>query len=183
MSRRVAVHGPVEQCGSVQGYRRLGAGQIHPLTFAGTLSVEQGQHDGHGHVVTAGMIHIGVAPPCRRLVRQRGRKGQARDRLHDGSPGLVFVIGADVAEAAVGDVDDVRFDGLELLVAEAPSVEHAGGKVLGDRVGYLDQFGENLFAFVCAQVERDAELVGVVVVEAAAVFEAFLPGLEGRDAA
>jgi hypothetical protein len=72
-----------------------------------------------------------------------------------------------MTEAAVRDVDDVRLDRAKRLVPEAPSVEHAGGEILRHDVRALDQSGEELLATLRAQVERDAALLRVVVVEAA----------------
>jgi hypothetical protein len=73
-----------------------------------------------------------------------------------------------VAEAAVGHIDDVRLDRPQLLVAEAPALQHAGGEVLGHAVGLADQVGQQFLAALGAHVDRDAELAGVVVVVAAA---------------
>ncbi len=169
---RAAVDAPVEQRRAVQRQRGLGAGQVDPLALAGALAVDQRQEDGHRHVVAAGVVHVGVAPAGRRLAGQAGGEGQSRDRLHDRAPGLERGVGADLAEAAVGDVDDVGPDRLQPLVAEPQALQHAGGEILGHAVGLGDQLGQQLLAALGAQVERDPELADIVIVVAAAEFQA-----------
>ena len=85
---------------------------------------------------------------------------------------LNAAFGPACAEAAVRHVDDVGLDRLQLLVGEAQAREHAGGEVLGDDVGDGDELAQQLLAALGAQVERDAELLDVVVVEAAADLDA-----------
>ena len=76
------------------------------------------------------------------------------------------------AEAGVRHVDDVGLDRPQLLVGEAHAREHAGGEVLGDHVGDGDELAQQLLAALGAQVERDPELLDVVVVEAATDLDA-----------
>ena len=69
-----------------------------------------------------------------------------------------------MAEAAVRHVDDVGADRLERLVVEAPAVEDARREVLGHDIGDADELPEQLTGAFDAQVERDAQLLDVVVV-------------------
>ena len=89
-------------------------------------------------------------------------------RLDDRTPRLERPVRAGVAEAAVRHVDDVGPELLQPLVAEAEPLHHAGGEVLGDGVRDAHQLGQQLLAPLGAQVQRDAELLDVVVVEAGA---------------
>ena len=175
-----AVDGPVEQRRAVQGEGRLGACQVDPLALAGSLPVDQRHENGDGHVVRAGVVHVRVAPAGRFPVRQPGGEGQPRDGLHDGTPGLEIAVGADVAEPAVRYVDDVGFDRLQLLVAEAPPFEHALGEVLADDIGDLHQLGEDLLSAPGPQVQGDAVLVCVVIVEPTPEFDTAPLVDEGR---
>ena len=77
-----------------------------------------------------------------------------------------------MAEAAVRHVDDVGTDRLERLVVEAPAVEDARREVLGHDIGDADELPEQLTGAFGAQVERDAQLLDVVVVEGAPEFDA-----------
>ena len=80
------------------------------------------------------------------------------------------MVGAGVAEPRVGHVHDVGSQLSEPVVAEAQPVHDPGREVLGHRVRDPDQVGQQLLAPVGAQVEGDAELLDVVVVEARAAF-------------
>jgi hypothetical protein len=60
----------------------------------------------------------------------------------------------------------VGLERLELLVAEPQPLHHPGREVLGDRVAHPDELAQQLLAPLGAQVERDAELLDVVVEEA-----------------
>ena len=70
-----------------------------------------------------------------------------------------------MAEATVGNVDDVRFYLLQLFVTETPFVQYAGREIFRDGVRVLDDLGEDLLAFCGSEIQGDAKLVGVVVVE------------------
>ena len=68
-------------------------------------------------------------------------------------------------EAAVGDVDDVLAQILEPLVAVAPARHHARREILRDRIRDGDQPLEQFAPLLGLDVERDAQLLDVVVVE------------------
>ena len=76
------------------------------------------------------------------------------------------------AEPRVRDVDDVGLDAGELVVGKAHAGEYAGSEVLGDRVGDGDELAQQLLAALLAKVDRDPELLDVVVVEGAAEVDA-----------
>ena len=114
------------------------------------------------------MVHVGVAPAGRRLVGNRRGHREAAGRLDDRPPGLELLVGAGVAEAAVGDVDDVFLDLLERVVVVAPGAHDAGGEVLGHAVGDGDQALEQFAAFLGLDIERDAHFAHIVVVERSA---------------
>ena len=76
-----------------------------------------------------------------------------------------------MTEARVRHVDDVRLDAALLLVGKAEPRENARGEVLGNHVGDRDELAQQLLALVGAQVDGDAELLDVVVVERSAEFD------------
>src|SRR5204862_8175290 len=76
------------------------------------------------------------------------------------------------AEAGVRHVHDVGVDALQLVVRESHAREHAGREVLGDRVRHRDELAEELLAALLSEIDGDAELLDVVVVERAAEVDA-----------
>ena len=79
-----------------------------------------------------------------------------------------FGLTGETADECLEAPDDLRVDRLQLLEAEAEALEHPGGEVLGDDVAHRDQPGKEVSSFGAPQVDRDAELADVVVVERAA---------------
>ena len=180
---RPLIDRPVEQRRTVQREGGLRTREVDPLPFAGTLPVDDGEQDRHRHVVRAGVVHEGIAPPGRLLVTQPRRERQPGYRLHHRAPGLELAIRPTVAETAMGNVDDVGFQLLQPLVTKSPPLEHAFRKVLGHDIGNLDELGQDLLAAFRPKVQRDAVLFRVVVVEATAEVDAALPVDGGRPAA
>ena len=121
---------------------------------------------GQGEAVGAHPVEVGVAPPRRhrrlgqpRHLRQAG-KG-VRDRAH----GAKAAVGALRAHARLLDVDDVRLDGAQRVVSQAPAVEHARREALRDDVRHRHQAPGDLQALRMPDVQRDPALAGVLVVE------------------
>ena len=73
-----------------------------------------------------------------------------------------------MAETAIGHIDDVWLDLPQTLVAEAPTFQHTLGEVLAHHIGNADEPRQYLLRPLLAQIQRDAQLAGVVVVEGAA---------------
>jgi hypothetical protein len=130
------------------------------------------EQDRHRHVHAAGVIHVRVAPARGLLIRQRRQERETRHRLHDRAPGLEVGVRAAVAEAAVRDVDDVGLQLPQSLVAEAPALEHALREILAHHVGALHDLGQDLARPLGTKIQRDAELLDVVIIETAAEIRA-----------
>ena len=62
-------------------------------------------------------------------------------------------------------IDDIRFDRAQLLIAEAPLLQHPGAAILDHDVGDGDQPFDELQAFGALYVETEALLVDVRVIE------------------
>src|SRR6267154_4743337 len=62
-------------------------------------------------------------------------------------------------------IDDIRFDLAQLLVAEAPFLQHPGAEILDHDVGDGDQPLHDLQAFGASDIQAEALLVDVGVVE------------------
>ena len=63
---------------------------------------------------------------------------------------------------------NVGFDLFQTVVAEAQALQHSGGEVLGDCVAHRDDLSQQLLAPLGAEIERDPQLLHIVVVEAPA---------------
>ena len=180
---RPAVHREVEQRGPVERDPGFDRRHVDPLPGAGAVAVQQRGEDRHGHEVPAVVVHERVAPARRREIGEPRGRGEPADRLGDRAPALVGPVRALVPEAGVRHVDDVGADRPQLVVREAEPGEHAGREVLGDDVGDRDQPADELAAALGAQVDGDAELLDVVVVERAAHVDALAVVDERRHAA
>jgi hypothetical protein len=73
-----------------------------------------------------------------------------------------------MAEPAVGDIDDVALDPLQLGITEAAVLHDPGREILADDVRDGDQLAQQLSAFRGAQIDCHAVLADVVVVESGA---------------
>jgi hypothetical protein len=82
-----------------------------------------------------------------------------------------------------GDVDDLLLDLPQVFVPEAQPLHDPRREVLRDDVGYLDELPKQLLAALGLQVEGDAQLLDVVVVEATPLLQPALPVFEGPGAA
>ena len=86
-----------------------------------------------------------------------------------------------LAKSGVRDIHDTVVQLLQPFVRKPEAGEHSRREVLGHRVGDGHELGEQLAAAIGAQVERDAQLLDVVVVEAGAAIEARPIVGEGLD--
>jgi hypothetical protein len=74
-------------------------------------------------------------------------------------------------------IDDAWIDSASPLVAESQPIERAGGKVIEDHVGVLDQALEDRLALGLTKVEREVLLVAVIGKEGRAVVAAAATGV------
>jgi len=73
------------------------------------------------------------------------------------------MVGAVVAEAGDGGIDDGRIDLAQLLIAQAQAVHNAGTVILQNHVALGHQLAEHLFTGLALEVQDDAALVAVEV--------------------
>src|SRR6266853_644877 len=76
-----------------------------------------------------------------------------------------MVMAAGMAVARHRDIDDIRLDLAQLRIAEAPFLQHPGAEILDHDIGDGDQPLHDLEALGAADVEAEALLVDVGVVE------------------
>ena len=135
--------------------------QLQPAALARRpLLVERAEDaDRHQH---AG---AGVADRRARLARLAagfaGDAHRAAAGLRDHVEGERFLVRAALAEALDLAVDDAGVDLLQHVVAEAEALDRAGGEVLGEHVGLLDQLLDEPHALRGLEIDRRRLLVGV----------------------
>ena len=73
------------------------------------------------------------------------------------------MVGAVMAEAGDGGIDDGRIDLAQFLIAQAQAVHNAGTVILQNHVALGHQLAEHLFTGLALEVQDDAALVAVEV--------------------
>ena len=149
--------------GDVAGHGDLGfeEGHVDALSFACFFAREEGGEDGTTCVESS--AHVSDGDTC----THRFAIGCASD-AHEAAEGLghevvarAIFVGAGVAVAGDGAVDETGADLLQSVVIEAHFVEGAGAEVFDEDVGCFDEFSENGFALVGFEVEGEASFVAV----------------------
>ena len=135
------------------------------LALAGHVAMIQTAQRAHRAVQPAGIVHIRPAPTGRRLVRQSRQMRQPRHRLRHRAERRVVVMPSGMAVARHRYIDDVRFDAAQHVIAKAPVPQHPRAEILDHDVGHGDQLFRDFQPFRAADVERQAFLVDVGVVE------------------
>ena len=160
------VRGPVEDRGAADEKSHLGLRGIDPLSFARARPMEERGEHGEGEAVGAHPVEVGVTPTRghRRLGQSRHLR-QTGEGVRDRTHGAKAAVGALRAHARLLDVDDVRLDRTQHVVSQSPVIEHARRKTLRDDVRHRHQALRDLEALRVPDVERDAALAGILVVE------------------
>ena len=134
------------------------------MTLARDLSLSEGTHHGDGAVQRRGHVREAGPRPNRGNAFPASDAHQPRERLGNRVEGGVVLVWA-VVEPFDGAVDEVRVDGGEIVVSDPQSFRSSGGKVLDEYVGLGDEALEHRQALFRLQVQRDAFLVTIQVVE------------------
>jgi len=139
--------------------RRLEQRAPHDLPAAGALALPQREH--HAHRAVDARHHVDDrGAGAQRLPARAGHVGQARHHLHDLVEGDAPLVGPR-QEALQGAVDEPRVAGGELVGAEAQAVHRAGGEVLHEDVGGLEEPVRGVEAPGVLHVQHHALLVAV----------------------
>ena len=131
------------------------------LALAAALAFVQGGEDADGREEAGGDVAQREAGPHGRAARLAGDAHDAAHALDDDVEGGLVAVGAGLAEAGGGGVDEARVAGGERLVAEAEAVHGARREVLHHDVDLLDQAQEEVLALRLLEVEQDALLAAV----------------------
>jgi hypothetical protein len=151
---------------------------MDPLSFPRALAVEQGQGNAIGEQDPRGQIIDRDADAHRATPRMPGDGHEAAHALGDLIDAGTSFVRPVLTKARDAAVHDLRIDLPHGLVVHAEFVLHRGLVVLDHDVGLLHELEENLQPFLRLQVEREALLVAMQVLEIRAV----APPARGIDA-
>ncbi len=135
--------------------------QLQAAALAGRLLLVERAEDADRHQ------HAGAGVADRAAGLDRRRPGSPVTLivppagLRDHVEGERFLVRAAFAEALDLAIDDAGVDLLQHVIAEAEPLDRAGGEVLGEHVGLLDQLLDELDALRGLEVDRRRLLVGV----------------------
>ena len=142
---------------------------VDPLALAGALAIVEREHDRLGEQQARGQVGDRDADAHRPAAGLAGDRHQPAHALRDLVDAGARRIGAALAEARDGAVDDARIDLRHRLVVDLEPVLHVGAVVLDDDVGLLRELHEDRVAFLALEVERHRLLVAMQVLEVEAV--------------
>jgi len=132
---------------------------VEPAPGAGPLE-ERAQH-AERQEGRAVLVDDGGADGRRRLVGAPRDRGEAGDGLDQEVLAGPRAVGARLAVARGGDIDEPGVDGRHALPVEAEARHHARAEVLDEDVGALDQAPGDRLALGALEIEREAPLVAV----------------------
>ena len=141
----------------------------HPLALAAARALVERHQDAAGEVEAGGEVGDGDADAHRSLTGKAGHRHQAAETLRDLIDAGAIAVRPVLSESRDAAVDDPRVDRAHRVVVDAEAVLDVGAEVLDHDVGTPRQREEDLAAARVLQVERDAALVAVQVLEVGAV--------------
>ena len=176
-------HGPFHHRRGEEVQRGFKLRHVDVLAAPGAAAVVQRGDDGGNGETRHDEVRVGAVRIGRRPVRPAGQAGHAAERRQHRAETRLPRVRAAAAQHRSAEQDDVGLDGAQVVVAEAPFLQRAGGEILGDQIGPGDQPLDNLDALGMRHVEAEAELVGVVIGVVGAAVRPALAAAEGRGAA
>ena len=149
-----------------EGDDRIQHREAHMLPLAGALAGEERRRDGLRRGDAGELVRQdGADEPGPFRVGTALHAGEAGEGLDDGVVHRLVGERAVLAPAAHGDVDDVRLDGLQVVVVDAEPRHHARAEVLHEDVRRAGEVEDHLPPCRGFRVHRDRTLVAVVVHE------------------
>ena len=136
------------------------------LALAGLEAADEGGGDGLRGGYGGELVGQHRADQARAAVVGAGlHRGEAREGLDDGIVGGLVGVGALLAEAVDGHVDDVGRDFADGGLVEAEPLDHAGAEVLHEHVGAGGEPPDDVGALRSLEVDGERALVAVEVEE------------------
>src|SRR3989441_6495177 len=151
------------------GEHRFQERGVHPLALAGRLALDQGDQDALSQEDPGAEVGDGDTDPYRPLPRNTRDGHQAAHALSDLVDARAIPIGPALAEAGDTAVDQAGVDRAQGLVVDTQPLLHAGAVVLHDDIRILRELLEDRHALRVSEVERQAPLVTVQILEVEAM--------------
>ena len=139
--------------------------RLHPLPRTRFLALEQRNEDPHRAEDSCRHIRDRNTDTHRALTLQPRDRHQPAHPLRDLIESRPIGIRAGLAEARDTRIDEARIDHTQGLVIDPEPMLHVGAVVLDDHVGALDEALENLAPFRRFEIERQATLVAMQILE------------------
>ena len=139
------------------------------LSLAGLFAFEQRHHD--TECCKQSGRHVGDRRACahRSLPRQAGDRHQPAHALRDLVEARPFLVGAVLAIGRDAGIDDARIDGLQVRIIDPQPPFHVGAEILDHHIGLLREPQQQRAPGLVLEVDGDAALVAVQILEIAAV--------------
>ena len=165
---RHAVHRPRDDGLGQDGHRGLPLREVDVLPLARAGAMEQGGEDGDGAVEAARRVAVRDADVHRRPAAVAGHRGEAGERHLRRPVRHLVAVGPRRAVARQRDHDDVGAERAQHVVAEPHALHDPGREVLDHDVARGAQPPGHGHRLGALEIERDALLALIVLVEVAA---------------
>src|SRR5215472_5914381 len=142
---------------------------MDPLPLPARLALDQGHQDPLGEQQPGAEIVDRDADSHRPLTRQPGDRHQTAHALGDLVDSRPLGVGPTLAKPGDAAIDDARVDRLDRLVIDAEPVFDLRAEILDDDVSLFRQLEEDRFALLRLQVQGQAALVAMQVLEIEAI--------------
>src|SRR5262249_1614963 len=138
---------------------------LHPLAFARLLTFQQSDQDAHCAEDAGSEVSDRNADTHRSLARQAGDRHQAAHALRDLIEARTLAVRAGLAEAGYAGMHDPGIDRPQRGIVDAETELPVRTVVLDHHVGIAHQTLQDGDTFWRLQIERDAALVAMQVLE------------------
>ena len=160
-----SVGGEVQEGLGHRGAGGLSLGYVDKLALAGAQAVHQGRHHREHRLLGGGVVGIGNLRQQRRSVGIAGHVNQARRSLGGRTGGPEIGPGTGETVARGRHHDDVRLDAAQVFVFQMEVSDGPGREILREHIADGNQVLQDFHAGGVGQVQGDAQLVAVMLVE------------------
>ena len=180
--RRPACQLIFEEILADHGHGHIPQDDLNLLALSRAASLPNCSHDGCGDVECGRLVAVEITGLAGRAVLVAGDVAHAAQPLCTGAKGYVIAPRAGPPEGRHGDHDEVGAEGAEVAVGKAEVGHDAGAVVLDDDVAYGNKLLEQGLAAGVGEVQGDAALGAVDLVETGVlVIGALLRLVGGED--
>ena len=159
--RRALGEDPFHQLGALEGGGRPHQAEIDEAAFAEAELAHDARCQGLERVEAGGDVDGDHALTPRRAVGHFVHHHHAAEGLDQAVDRGPLAVGAGLAEARDRAIDDLGIDLLDVLVAEAQPLDHAGTEALDDDVGFGGDLLHHSDAVGRFQIDGEAALAAI----------------------